>query len=56
MKKQKLLALLMAAMMLMNMTACGDREPEQPEEPDTPVVETPAEQEKPKEEKPRSRS
>lgn len=50
MKKQKLLALLMAAAMLLNMTACSKDEEVQPEEPETPAVETPAEPEKPKEE------
>ncbi len=54
MKKQRLLALLMAAMMLLNMTACGKKEEEKPEEPETPpVVETPVKPEKPKEEKPK---
>ncbi len=56
--KKKILALLLAAMMVLSMAACSDRETPPAEEPETPAEETvtpeegekPAEGEKPKEE------
>ena len=52
--KKRILAMLLAAMMLLSATACSDREKPVEEEPETPVEqpETPAEPEKPAEEVP----